>query len=385
MNVRGFLHPTDDFEEMVKIGKQLWNANPDIYNERRRALLGKMLDDEMPYSSGKDKERMLYKSLYDYWMYGANLKEVFSLHFLEKTHQEKLEYITFRNRFLYMRYLNNEQYAQYLLVDKYNAYQYFKEYYLRDVIRIEKKDDFQSFVKFVNKHPTFVVKPIDLGFGWGVHKQTVSDDENAYKAFMTILSEGDIIQKRHHIKSHATRFVLEELIDQSDALGCLHPASINCVRLTTIVIDGKVHFFYPRIKVGRHGNFISNASDDGLLVGIDLKSGRCNTDGSDEFGHVFKTHPDTGIPFMGFQIPEWNQLLDLGEKIALKLEPHIRYVGWDMAHTKSGWSILEGNSEGEFGAQFVYKRGLKNELEALINWKPNIEYWWEDPVATKIG
>ncbi len=385
MKIKQFLRISNDHLEMRRIGEDIWNANPEVYNDRRRALLNQMLNEEMPSASDKEKEEMLYISIYDYWMYGANLKEVFSLHFMEKTHEEKMEYLTFRNRFLYMAQLNDDSYAKEVLVDKYNAYLHFKEDYLRDVICIEKEEDFDAFKDFVKKHHTFVVKPVDLGFGWGIHKQTVSENDDAYQAFKSILNEGDEIQKKHHIKSHTTKFVLEELINQGEELACFHPASINCVRLTTIVVDGKVRFFYPRIKIGRHGNFISNASDGGFLIGIDPLTGQCNTNAADEYGKVYEVHPDTGIRFMGYQIPEWDKLLALGERVALDLAPRIKYVGWDMAYTPKGWSILEGNSEGEFGAQFVYKKGLKKELEELIGWKPSVEYWWEDPISTKIN
>ena len=384
MNIREFLTPTNNLDEMETIGKLIWNANPEMYNERRKALLFKMLEDEMPDAEHNEKNRMLYISIYDYWMYGVNLKEEFSLHFTNLSHEEKLSYITFRNRFLFTHYLNEEKYALDLLEDKFNAYQKFNKYYLRDVICIESDKDFETFSSFVKKHSTFVVKPISLGFGWGIHKKSVSENDNLYKVFKEILSEGDAIQKKYHIKTHTTRFVLEELISQSRKLACLHPQSVNCVRLSTIVVGEKVCFFYPRIKVGRHGNFISNAGDDGFLVGINPETGCIETNAADEYGNVFERHPDTNIKFIGFQIPEWDELLKLGRKIALELAPRIRYVGWDMAYTDSGWCILEGNPEGEFGAQFIYKKGLKKELETIIGWKPSVDYWWEDPIATKI-
>ena len=56
MNIHQFVKPTNDSQEMEKIGKQIWDANPEIYNERRRALLEKMLDEEMPDSSVEDKK-----------------------------------------------------------------------------------------------------------------------------------------------------------------------------------------------------------------------------------------------------------------------------------------------------------------------------------------
>ncbi|MBQ6118230.1 MAG: hypothetical protein IJK98_03265 [Clostridia bacterium] len=385
MNLREILRPTDDVNEMAEIGKQIWENDPATYNDRRRALLGSILDAEMPEASKEEKNTILYRSLYDYWMYGFSLKEEFSLRVFDMTHSEKQKYITFRGRFLFTSYLNEDNAAHFILWDKYQTYLHFREFFLRDVICIEKESDYEVFAEFAKTHPTFVVKPIDLAYGWGIHKQTVAPDADLKEAFLQILHEGDEIQKKHHTKQHTTKFVLEELIDQSDKLGCLHPHSVNCIRLTTVVAGGRVHFFYPRIKIGRHGNFISNAGDDGLLAGIDLATGRIETYASDEFGHDFDVHPDTGIRFNGFQIPDWEDLLRLGEKVALALAPKINYVGWDMAYTNAGWSILEGNAEGEFGAQFIYKKGLKEEFEELIGWKPPVEYWWDDPVATKIG
>ncbi len=338
----------------------------------------------MPSASDEEKRRMMYISIYDYWMYGVNLKEDFFYHFHTKTHEEKNSYVTFRNRFLYTHHLNDEQYAFDLLEDKYNCYLRFKDYFLRDVICIETENDYETFVNFTKKHPTFVVKPLTLGFGWGIHTQSVSDNDNLHDIFLKILSEGTDIQNQFHIKTHTTKFVLEELIDQAEELSCFHPNSVNCVRLTTIVKDGKVHFFYPWIKIGRNNNFISNAGNEGICVGIDERTGVCITDARDEFNNIYTEHPNTHIVFKGYKIPQWESLLALGEKLALELSPRINYVGWDMAYTNEGWSVLEANPEGEFLAQFIFEKGLKNELEELMSWKPAVDFWWEDPISTKI-
>ena len=384
-SMKKVLRATDDPEEMIAIGKTIYENNPDIYIERRKALLDSVIDDNMPGASKEEKTRMLFRSIYDYWMYGVTAKEEFSLLFYNKTHTEKEQYITFRSRFLYTSHLNDTPYAYELLEDKYHCFLGFRDRYLRDVICIETEADYPEFAAFVEKHPTFVVKPVGLGFGMGVHKQTVGPGAVPHEVFSEILQGGDAIREKYHIATHTKRFVLEELIDQSDEMGCLHPNSVNCVRLNTVMVDGKAHVFYPWLKVGRHGNFISNAGDDGIMVGIDPATGCCDVDASDEFNHRYEIHPDTKIRFRGFQIPAWDELLQLGDELARKLAPRINYVGWDMAYTNAGWSIMEGNSEAEFLPQIQYGRGLKREFEELIHWKPSVEYWWEDPVSTKIG
>lgn len=352
-------------------------GKPEVYNDRRKRILQDLINYEIPNSTDEEKEYYSAISIYFYWMYGISLKEMFYYKFLQLNHTERANYVSFRGSNLYFQRLNDVDYGFSELDDKYKCYQRFINDYKRDVIVIEKEDDFSVFLDFVKKHNEFVVKPSTLSFGWGIHKQKASVD-NAYDVFTSILNENEKIQSKYHIKTRTTKFVLEELIDQHDSLAVLHPASINCVRLTTIVVDGRVHFFYPWLKIGCGGNFISNAGDGGLAAGIDLENGMVVTDAFDERGQRYEKHPTTGMVFKGFRIPQWDELLCLGERLALNLEPKINYVGWDMAYTKAGWSILEANPDGEFLAQFAFEKGLKEELEELIDWKPEHEYWWQE-------
>ena len=376
MNMREIVRITDDQNEMIEIGRKIFSARSDIYDQRTTSALQDALSIYAPSASEEERSNLLYQGLYDYWVYGTSLKENFFYDFFHKSHAEKQSYITFRNRYQYMRHLNDDEYAHRELVDKYRCFLNLKEYYCRDVIQIAEEKDFALFDAFTDKHPSFVVKPNGLGYGWGVHLETI-ENKDKHEVFTGILQEGSQVQQKFHFKNSVTSYVLEEIIRQPESIGVLHPSSVNCIRLTTIVVDGKVHFFYPRIKIGKHGNFISNAGDTGLLVGIDAETGICNTDGWDERYHVYQNHPDTNVPLKGFQIPEWDALLKLGEEIALKLAPTVNYVGWDIAYSDKGWCVIEANPNGEFICQLIAQKGLKSELEDVLHWKPEKEFWWE--------
>ena len=57
----------------------------------------------------------------------------------------------------------------------------------------------------------------------------------------------------------------------------------------------------------------------------------------------FDTHPITGVRFEGFEIPFFNEAVDLCKRAAMVV-PQVQYVGWDVAITPSGPVIIEGNS-----------------------------------------
>jgi glutathione synthase/RimK-type ligase-like ATP-grasp enzyme len=77
-------------------------------------------------------------------------------------------------------------------------------------------------------------------------------------------------------------------------------------------------------------------------------------------------HPDTGTQIVGFQIPDWDKLVDLAKEITPMVEG-TRYIGWDFAFTSKGWIVVEGNALGTVGSmQGQDKVGRKEELLELI-------------------
>ena len=109
--------------------------------------------------------------------------------------------------------------------------------------------------------------------------------------------------------------------------------------------------------------FIDNGAAGGLIVAVDGKTGRIVGTATDEFGNRFTAHPDSGIEFDGFQLPDWNQLLSVCCEMSAKL-PAVRIIGWDMTYTDHGWIVIEGNSMTEaIGPQSTWLRGIRKEVE----------------------
>ena len=126
---------TDIHSEMEEIGRELFQNKQHIYTEKLQNEIYAVIEKVYPAATPEEKDGIFYRSIYDYWVYGCNINEELFYHFAEKTHKEKCEYITVKNRFPYMHHINKKEDAH-LLNDKYEAYQILKPYFKRDMIEI---------------------------------------------------------------------------------------------------------------------------------------------------------------------------------------------------------------------------------------------------------
>lgn len=371
-----------------RIAKRLINDVDAIKPTYTPLMMEKIRDDINHYSRGYkgsseremlDKESLLYISIYDYWVYGCSIDEEFYYDLFSKNDVEKREYMVKQIRRKYVDYFNSAAGPDGVkqLEDKYRLYRRLIPYYRRDVIEVNHHSDLKEFEMFCEKHKEFVVKPADYAFGIGVHKASMDQyDNNAETALNSFLEEGIRINERH--PSRMTKMVIEELIKQDERLAVLHPSSINGIRATAVRDkNGKIQIYHPWIKVGIKGAFVASAALDGFDAEIDPETGVIISDGYQENGTVFVTHPDSGIRIKGFQIPKWDELISFVNRLMEEL-PEFGYIGWDLVLTPEGWCVMEGNYSGEFIFQLINGRGYKKEFEELIGWKYEKDFWWKD-------
>lgn len=365
---------TEDLEKIIKIGKELKEEKSNIYQPNVLLEITGTIDKYMPESSEEVKDAMLYRSIYDYWVYGNTISEEFYMGLKDKSHEEKLAYVPFRWRMKFVDFINDRK-DEHFFRNKYEAYQLLKPYYLRDVIQVQSDDDYPLFLEFIDKHPVFVVKPTSLSYGVGVYKVDSSETENKHELYNRILASGRDITKNYKWSKNDT-VVLEEIINQVEELSAIHPYSVNGIRISTLRVGEKVHIVYPWFKIGANKEFVTSAALGTYDAGIDPLTGIVNTDGFKEDGSSESVHPMTGFRFKGYQIPKWDELVDMISKIALRL-PNVAYIGWDVVLTPKGWCIMEGNYSGEFMWQMFRQEGFRKELEELTGWKPGNGFWWE--------
>lgn len=112
----------------------------------------------------------------------------------------------------------------------------------------------------------------------------------------------------------------------------------------------------------------------GMVCKIDVKSGRYY-DGQVLRNHVYiaaEQHPDTGEPLEGV-LPNW----DIVKKSILEIAgylPQLKWLGFDIAITQEGYSIIEINSHQGFHKAHEYPpevsafmfEELKDKSNAII-------------------
>lgn len=370
-----FLKITDIRSEQIAIGKQLLTNMKLKYPKERVLWMRKTLEDLATETLKNDisLDDLFYLCIYDYWVYGNTVSEEIYFHFPYKKHEEKKKYITFRTRLLLMRQINDFK-ESYLLNNKYETYKKFKQYYFRDIIKIESENDYDKFECFVKKHHQFVVKPTSSHIGIGVEKMKITDKDDLKKLFNKFLKQGQMNAK--DCFDFDTSFLVEELIEQDERLSSFHPYSVNPVRITTFKRGSEIKLLYPWFKIGANKAFITSAAFGTYDAGIDVETGVVITDGFKENGMSDITHPLSGIQFKGFQIPEWQSLIEIAKRLAGSL-PNVNYVGWDMVLTPKGWSIMEGNFTGDFMWQMFNQKGFRKEFENLTGIQMDKDFWWQ--------
>jgi hypothetical protein len=183
-----------------------------------------------------------------------------------------------------------------------------------------------------------IVKPVSGGGGRGIHLISATDTDvlpqlvKKDSRFGGFMSEG---------------YLVEEVLVQHPELNRINPHTVNSIRIASMLCpDGSVEFLAAMLKTNATDDPMDNFSQGGIVIGIDLETGRLKREGICQYpkGRVFERHPLTQTTFLNFQIPFWDELTAIAAR-AQKVFHHVKSVGWDIAVTPAGPVIIEGNQD----------------------------------------
>lgn len=136
--------------------------------------------------------------------------------------------------------------------------------------------------------------------------------------------------------------LVEDALLQNEAMASLCPQSVNTLRMVTVFYGGQAHYVYGLVRMGNGKNAVDNISAGGLYALL-------NDDGTlspkafcDKKSAYYEAHPASGVRFGSFSVPYFAQAKALC-LTAAALEQKVGYVGWDVAVTKDGPVLIEGN------------------------------------------
>ena len=110
---------------------------------------------------------------------------------------------------------------------------------------------------------------------------------------------------------------------------------------------------------------VDNLASGNIATAVDLETGIVNGPGvySDITKSNVSAHPVSGITLEGFQIPMWEDCINIVKQAALH-KPENRSIGWDVVLTEKGPELLEGNHNWcKILWQLPINQGLKSVLE----------------------
>ena len=176
------------------------------------------------------------------------------------------------------------------------------------------------------------------------------------------------------------RFLLQERIVQHEALAALHAPSVNTVRLVTVLANGTVTPLVAALRVGVGGVPVDNWSAGGLVVGLDLDTGRLRgrgvfkpgCGGETRYGGFVDRHPGSGIELDGYALPMVPEAVELARQFHLDMGGP-RTIGWDLAMTPEGPWVVEGNSHWSGAMYMAIDPNFKDDYFRAIELQ-NSEY-----------
>lgn len=284
--------------------------------------------------------------------YGAGYMDYFQFFFENLNSYQRSTYInrTVNNR--YYKALNDSSYYhifnnKHEFLDKYN------KFIKRDYCLID--DNYEGYLKFVEKHKVFIAKPDNGLCGIGVELVDASKED------LKSLYDRLVANKQN---------LLEERIIQNKELSKLYPEAINTLRIVTINKNGKITIPFTCIRVGTGGRHVDNFHAGGVFSRIS-EEGIITKPALDKENRIFEVHPDTGVRFEGFKIPMYKEVLEQCKQMAA-ITPEVGYMGWDMAITDKGIDVVEANQLPGYDLYQSYPHlgkdliGLKPEFDKAI-------------------
>lgn len=300
---------------------------------------------------------MIIDMLYSKYVLGFKFYEYFLYDFEHTPIHDRFCFLSSNLQKRYYSKLNNSKEHNAILDNKFLAYELLRPWYGRDVVSID-KSNFDVFAGFVKVHPKFIMKPSGNYGGHGVSLIEYDGSTDLRHLYDLLIEKSD-------------KFICEELVIAPEYMKRLYPHSINTVRMLTYYngTDAPI-VLAALLRVGQNGSVVDNFSSGGIIAAIDINTGVINSGGVDLSNRRYTVHPDSGVPFEGFQIEKWDELMSLVKQTP-RLLPQVRLIGWDLAASADkGWQIIEANAHPWIEIhQFCHPKGFRQMIEEATEWK----------------
>lgn len=298
-----------------------------------------------------DSIRCVYK-------YNIGAIDYFLFRFFEKDPEERAKWVGTGYKYEYDLVMNPKS-TRHVLENKIHFYDSYAAFVLHSVCTIEDIKNKTESARVVLENPTgkIVVKDSLGQCGWDVEiiKSADFDYDSLYK----------------YMKSKGFDLAEEFIVQHSD-ISRLSDSGVNTVRIISQVNkDNEVEILGARMRISVN-TWVDNLASGNIATSVDLETGRIDSLGiySDITKDRVSHHPVSGVELIGYQLPLWEESLDLVKRASLH-RPENRAIGWDVVLTEKGPELLEGNHNWcKILWQIPIDTGLKHILQKNLDELP---------------
>ena len=212
-------------------------------------------------------------------------------------------------------------------------------------------------------------KPLGGGMGYGAFGFRVRDgvlvpsgQRDSTNAMFAECSAGRFAHRGYILQPRIRPHALLHPLLPGPGLGTIRVFSFRQA-------SGKVIIPFAGLRVPAANAECDNFQFNGLGAAINIETGALTRavgqTASQPVSHFVERHQETGAPFQGHVIPNWDEVLALVAKAAHAFEM-LPALGWDIAVTPTGPVLVETNWQ--FGTTFAERltnRGWATELRAM--------------------
>lgn len=279
---------------------------------------------------------------------GCGYSDYLNYELYNKTFKEIDEYVTIKHQDKFYEIVSPAKYKTFFTI-KPNFLNNFKDYINRSFFAGGTIEELKAFL---DKNEEFMVKPYDGLGGKGVYKE-YRKNINDVNDFYNYLNENHLF--------------IEEYVKQNKEVNRLCKESVNTIRIMTFSYNGKSEIVYAAMRIGNGINNVDNFHQGGMGCKIDLEKGILIGDAIDKDLNHYEVHPKSKVKFDGFVLPNWEKAKKLVLDASL-VNNNIHMVGWDVALTDEGATLIEGNRRPGFDLiQVLSKRGRKDIMRHCLD------------------
>jgi hypothetical protein len=288
-------------------------------------------------------------------LYNISLLEYFNFKFYEISKAEKQTFAGTGFMYEYQLIMNPKK-SRFVLEDKIvflKEYSAFVNHKFASLIDLQKNKNIGLDI-LQNQSGKIVLKDSKGQCGNGVTVRKSSDLNEVTLIEDLIATSNDYV---------------EEFVLQHNDLMSLSPSGLNTIRIITqLNKNNNVDILGCRLRITINSS-VDNLAAGNIAAPIDEITGKVNGPGvysditkQDEF-----THPITGVPIIGFQVPYWSETMEMVKNAAL-INTINKSIGWDIAITNNGPELIEGNHDWcKLLWQLPVKKGLKPILKTYLS------------------